>query len=264
MLLALLAVCLVLLFCLTPEFTAKAIKESDYVKSAVDEMKVDLNDLAIPAGLPSGFFDEKFSEDDYAEFKELLISKATSSIEQTEFSIDTELIKSKFQRYVEDYATEHLGSSDTVSSSSVAHFVDECTTTYIGYLTPDIFNLVFPSFAGISKLMPIAIGVSSVIILLAFIFLFKLSFKRGFYGYCFSVFAGAGLILGTVPAYLLITDQISKINISLQSLYSLVCTFSSTVLITFVITSGALILFSLILLILEIRVLKEPKKDLTN
>lgn len=264
MLLVLLAGCLCLLLCLSPEFTSKVIKKSDYVGLAVTEMKTNLNDLAIPAGLPSNFFDDKFLEDDYAEFEELLISKATSSIEQKEFSVDTASIKLKFQKLVEDYATEHLGSINSVSSDAVALFVDECTTTYISYLTPDIFNLVFPNFAGIGKLMPIASGVSSVIILLAFIFLFKLSFKKGFYGYCFASFAGAGLILGTIPAYLLITNKISEINISLKSLYSFICKFSSSVLNTLVIASCVLILLALILLALEIIASKESKKDLTN
>lgn len=249
--LVLLAACIGLFVVLSPSFTVNMIKETNYVNLAFDEMKKDLNDLAIPSGLPQNFFSETFTEKDLLEFEERLVLKASSSISQKEYNIDTNQIKLKFKTLIKDYAKEVLGLSESVSDEAISVFVNECTTTYLQFLSPSIFNLAFKYFKPIVKIIRVISIVTFLLLVAVFIFLFKLCDRKKLYFYSFSSFAASGLILGLIPSYLLITKSMSKINISLASLYNFVSSYLSTALTVFLITSGILILISFVFLILE-------------
>lgn len=230
-------------------------------------MKQDLNDLAIPSGLPQNFFDEKLTDKDLLEFEERLFSKVSSSISQKEYAARTEAIKLKFKSLIEDYAKEVLVSGDSVSDEAISVFVNECSTTYLQYLSPSLFQLTLKYFAPILKIIKIISIVTFFLLLAVFIFLFKLSSIKKMCFYCFSSFMASGLILGIIPSYLLITKSMSKINISLASLYNFVSSYLSSCLTVFVITSGILILLSIMFLILEFipfNAKKQPEETIKN
>lgn len=251
LLISLLAICLSLLLILTPGFAKNSIKASGYVDYALAELTEDLNDIAIPSGLPSDFFNDKFEGSERDKFENLLISRITSNIRQSGFNIETTTIDKTFRDYIEDYAEEHLGTLDTVSEEALSELVNECTKTYVRYLSPDVLELLFQNFPQISRLLLISSAVILVLIIVAFVFLFKLcSIKEGlFYG--FSSLLGAGLILSALPSYLLLSDQISKINISSVSLYNFIVTFVSKGLITFIIAAVILVILSVACLYLK-------------
>lgn len=253
LLIALLAACVVVCFALTPKFAVKNIKSSNYGSFAVKEMTEDLNDLSIPAGLPSDFFDEKLNEAELNEFENLLTLKLTSVIKGKQFKVDVDAIKAKFKGYVDEYVSEHLALADTVSSKAVTQFINECTTTYLEYLNPTVFQFVFNNFSKMEKIVLIAIIVLFIIILAVFILLFKLCNNKDFCKYMFLTLSSGGLILGAIPSYLLLTDELSKIGITQKSLHSFIYSFSSDLLTLLVAASGILVFLSLIFLVLEIR-----------
>ena len=253
MLIALLAACVVVCFALTPEFAVKNIKSPNYSSFALAEMTEDLNDLSIPAGLPHDFFDEKLNEAELNEFENLLTLKLTSVIKGKQFKVDVDAIKAKFKGYVDEYVSEHLGLADTVSSKAVTQFINECTTTYLEYLNPTVFQFVFNNFSKMEKIVLIAAIVIFIIIIAAFILLFKLCSNKDFCKYMFLTFSGGGLILGAIPAYLLLTDELSKIGITQKSLHGFMYSFSSNFLTLFVVAAGILVFISLIFLLLEIK-----------
>jgi len=217
------------------------------------EMTEDLNDLSIPAGLPSDFFDEKLNDAELNEFENLLTLKLTSVIKGKQFKVDVDAIKSKFQGYVDEYASEHFGLADTVSSKAVTQFINECTTTYLEYLNPTVFQFLFNNFAKLGKIVVIAAIALSIIVLAVFILLFKLCSNKNFCKYMFLTLSSGGLILGAVPSYLLLTDELSKIGITQKSLHSFIYRFSSDLLTMLVIAAGILVFLSLIFLVLEIK-----------
>lgn len=253
LLVALLAACVVVCFALTPKFAVKNIKSSNYSSFALAEMTEDLNDLSIPAGLPSDFFDEKLNDAELNEFENLLTLKLTSVIKGKQFKVDVDAIKSKFQGYVDEYASEHFGLADTVSSKAVTQFINECTTTYLEYLNPTVFQFLFNNFAKLGKIVVIAAIALSIIVLAVFILLFKLCSNKNFCKYMFLTLSSGGLILGAVPSYLLLTDELSKIGITQKSLHSFIYRFSSDLLTMLVIAAGILVFLSLIFLVLEIK-----------
>ena len=251
MLISFLAVCLSLLTILTPWFAKSAIKASGYVDYALAELTEDLNDIAIPSGLPSDFFNDKFEGQEREKFENLLLSRITSNIKQSGFNIETSAIDKTFRDFIEDYAKEHLGTLDTVSEEALNELIGECTKAYIRYLTPDVLEMLFQNFAQFSKLLLIASAVILVLIILTFVFLFKLCDIKEFFFYGFSSFLGAGLILGALPSYLLLSNQISKINILSTSLYNFIVTFVSKGLTTFLVAAAILVVLSIACLYLK-------------
>lgn len=251
LLISLLAICLSLLTILTPQFAKSSIKASGYVDYALAELTEDLNDIAIPSGLPSDFFNDKFEGKERDKFEELLISRITSNIKQSSFNIETTAIDKTFRDFIEDYAEEHLGTLDTVSEEALSELVNECTKAYIRYLCPEVLEMIFQNFPQISKLLLIAAAVVLVLLIVASVFLYKLCDIKELFFLCFSSFLGSGLILGALPSYLLFSNQISKINILSDSLYNFLVTFVSKGLITYQIAAVVLIVLSLACLYLK-------------
>ena len=165
LLVSVLLICLSVWTALTPEFTIDKIKNSNYVDHAVDEMTQDLNDLAIPAGLPDNFFNQKISKND---FEELLISKITAKIEGKDFTADAHPIKLSIEKQVEDYIVKTLGTNEMVWDDALSQFTNECYTVYLQYLSPSLFDLAFSTFSEISAILMIAIIIIVVIIFCKF------------------------------------------------------------------------------------------------
>ena len=246
---AILAILISLLIVLTSQFTVEKIEKSNFSDLAFAEMTEDLNDLSIPAGLPHDFFNDKLSKTD---FKELLISKVNASIRNEDFTVNVEKIRSDIKRPVEQYIIDTLGTSEPVWDEALTQFENECTTTYLEYLSPTSFELIFSNFSKIFPIIKIATFVLSVIILGLFAFLYKLNSSENFFKFCFTIFAGAGLICSVLPLYLLITDEISRVGIGALSLYSFVKVFLTDFLWLFVNFGVLLIIISFIFLGVEI------------
>lgn len=247
-LISVLAICICVSVGLTPKFTISKISSSNYADLAFNEMTQDLNDLSIPAGLPDNFFDNKL---DKSEFKQLLISKVSATIKGDEFKVDIDPLKAEIRKHIEAYITDTLSTIDVVWDASLTQFTNECCTIYLQYLSPSVFSLIFSNFAKIFSVLQIVSIILGVIILGLFVFLFMISSYRNFFKFSFSAFAGSGLICMVVPLYLLLTDEISRIGIASNSLYSFIRTFATDFLVLFVLSAVFLLVVSIILLAFE-------------
>lgn len=264
LLFTLLAACLCILLVLTPLFIKASFKKSDYVDLAVKEMITDLNDLAIPSGLPSDFFNDKFSEEDKREIYQLALKRISSDIKQSGYTVDIEPIKNKFKGHIEDFAAEHLGSSDAISPDAIEQLLNECATIYKIHARPAAIRRFFAGLGQILIPLIILLLVAIALIVAIFIFLNKLCSKKEFGLYCFSFLLGSGLMTGLLPCYLLITGTIRKIGFASDSLREFFITFLEGSLIVFVIAAVVLAALSVLCLLFSSGKLsfKKPLKTL--
>lgn len=234
---------------LSPLFIKGALKSSDYVNLTVEEMKTELNDLAIPAGLPADFFNDKFTEKDKEELLELGITRISSDIKQSSYTVDMEPIKDKFRGYIEEYATEKLGSSDAISSDAIDMLLTECATIYKVHARPASVRRLFTGLGQVLTPLMIVSLVSVALVVGIFLFQRRLLKREEFWRYGFSVVFGSALMTGVFPLYLLITGTIEKIGMASKSMREFFITYLESFLVVFVVASVILTALSVLCLL---------------
>lgn len=231
-------------------FARKIVVKSDYVNNATSEIKEGLSDLAIPSGLPSDFFDNKVTT---TLVSDLVLSSIDYHFISNAQKPDFSYIKETLEKDITDYANENFVSIDQDTKSAIKTLTDECYKVYLRYCNPELIEVLGNTVKLLSKVVNLGIIASSVLFVLALLFIYRLVSLKSFFFYSFVSFMSAGLLTGIIPLLLLITNKISQIAILSKTLYSFLCSFVNSSLSIVLLISVLFIIISLVILFLELK-----------
>ena len=244
------AVCADFLIFSNPKVIINATKSSNYTDIAVSQITEELNDLAIPSGLPEDFFTGKINAQDFEKLFYPITENLIAGNKNLKVSVDE--FKDYISTLVTDYSKNDVGDFSSEVARDIEDFSNECANKYLSYLNPSLSSYVFDLLVSAKRYVTIATAIFSLFTLVCLAVVFKMNSIERFVKYCIVSVTGAALSVGVIPAYLIATDEISKISISSSSLYALITTFIEQFLWIIIISASVLIGLSLILIIIKI------------
>ncbi len=239
-----------LLYSFKQDTVVSSVKSSGYTDHAIKELTLTLNDLAIPSGLPTTFFNDKI---DKKEFEALFLECLNNTIQKKNFSVNTADFEKKVLDLVTEYSVSVSGDYSSEVQESIESFTHECAGIYLTYVNPPAFSYVFPLLPTLSKYLlwvNIAAAVLSVIGIVA---LWRINTLRSLGQYCFASTVGAFLTCSALPAYLLITNELSRVSISAKSLHAAFTQYAGDILSNIILFALPFIVTSFIILFFEIK-----------
>ena len=244
------AVSSALLVISSPSVVLSVAEKSNYAELAADGLAEELNYLAIPSGLPDDFFTDAV---DKTEFKALFLTVAEKTVKaDKEYQLDLSGFNTKILNMVTDYSKNESGDFTEEIQKDIVLFANECENTYLSYVNPSLISYLLTLLVSVRKYASLALLIAVLFTGVCGFVLFRLNHIGGFIKQLFFSFSGAALTLGTIPAILLATNEISKIGISSKSLYAFVTAFAQQALWIALIVAMVLALVAIILLFVKI------------
>lgn len=234
----------------SPSFIRTCAEKSNYTEFAVSQLTDELNDLAMPSGLPDDFFTDKINKKDFVSIFFTCLDNLTSGNKEYKLSVDK--FKTEVYNLVSDYSKNEVGDFSSEVEKDIERFSEECSNIYLSYINPSLTSYLFELLTSARTYLILALVFSVVFTLGVGAFLFKVNNNGAFIKYCFASLCGASLTLGVIPAYILFADEISKVSISSKSLYAITTTLAEAFLWVLIISAIILFVFSLVLIFLKI------------
>ncbi len=231
-------------------YVLSAAHKSNYADIAYEQMTEELNYLAVPSGLPDDFFTGKI---DKAEFKELFLAVSENTVTANKsYKLNLKEFNSQVYNMTVEYSKNVSGDFSKDVEKDIALFANECENIYLSYVNPSLLSYTFTLLASAKKYIGIALAISVAFMLICGTILFKLNNIRRFIGYCCASCLGAALTVGTIPTYLLISKEVSRIAISSKSLYAFITTFANKFLWLLLISALILLFIALVMIAVKI------------
>ena len=228
----------------------KHIEKSNYTTLAITDMTDELNELAIPSGLPENFFDDKV---DSNAFNKLFYSSLKNVLAKNEtFSLSIEDFKKEIAISVTEYTKSEVETITSETERDIADFSEECGNIYLSYINPSLLSYVLNILGSVGKYAVWANAISVVFALICVFVLFKLNTTKSFLMYLFASFMGAALTAGVIPGFLLITNELSRIGITSKSLFAVVTGLGNGFLTTLVVAAAVLAAIALVFAAIKI------------
>ena len=244
-------ICADLLYISSPKFALSAAEESNYSKYAVEQLTEELCDLAIPSGLPEDFF---IGEIDSDKFHSLFMDVTQSTITANKtYKLNLKDFNTQVLNMVTEYSKHEVGDYSDKVEKDIIRFANECENVYLSYVNPSLVSYSLTTLNSARKYVNIALAVSVIFVLISGVVLFKLNRIGRFANYCCVAFGGAALTVGAIPAFLIATNEVSRIAISSKSLYAFITTFAQQAL--WVILISAIILASIAFVLAVVKIL---------
>lgn len=208
-------------------FIFENMNSSNYFADKTDEVTRYLNDLGYASGLNDEFFEDLLSEvmltedtevylRDYYDGKNAVID--TMNFEQT--------FNEALDKYIEDNNIQN------VDSSSRQYLVNKATSMYRLSLEIPLFHRLAGYFKAVKNILPfVLVGLAVIIAVIIVILVFANSWKHRIFKYLSHASLGVCLSLAVVPAYLLLTKQLQRINLTSRALYNLFVQCGTSLLI---------------------------------
>ena len=199
------------------EFILENMNSSNYFVDKKDEITRDLNDLGYASGLSDEFFEDLLSEimlaedsekylHDYYDGKGAIVD--TSSFEQT--------FNAALDKYIKD------NNIKKVDSESRDYLLKKASAIYQLSLEIPLFYRLAAYFKAAKSILPFVIaGLVVLCVVIIIIIVFANSWKHRIFKYLSYASLGACLSLTVIPAYVLLTGQLQRINMTSRSLYNL-------------------------------------------
>lgn len=236
--------------CSTPDYAKILIKKSDYVELSIEEIEDGLVSIAIPGGLPEDFFDYGITDKTFYDNMENYIEKVYKN---EKFTADESAFREEISKKIYAYTEEKLSVVSDDIKAQLDTLVDICCEKYMRYATPKVFQYVGNYFGRLS--IPAFCVCLFCICLAAVSYLFIGRYEKSKRVYRVS-FLSSALLIGAVPAFLLLFAGINKIGITSKPLYSFITLFIKTPLFIM------LILAIVIILAVGLEVIISKKKSL--
>lgn len=227
----------------SPSFIVNSAKKSNYPDFAVKQITEELNDLAIPSGLPEDFFTGKIDKKAFSKIFYSCTENLASG--NKDYKLNVEDFKTEIYTLVADYSKNEAGDFSSEVENDIKNFSTECANIYLSYVNPSLTSYVLELFSSAKNYIVIALAVSVVFTLIVGVVLFKLNHVKRFIKYCYASVMGSALTIGVIPSYLLITNEISRISISSKSLFVLVTTLAEQFLWVMVVSAVILVLVAI-------------------
>lgn len=218
---------------LNPSYIMDNMNTSNYFVDKRDEIKESLVDLGYASGLDEKFFENVVDEVTIHDNTQAYLNSFYSG---EEAKIDTTAFKQKFNSELDSYISKN--NLKVANDGSREYLINQAANIYAAALRIPLFATLSAYLIALKNMMPLIIGGLAVLVaILCVIIIFTNSWKHRAVRYiCYSTSA-AFLTVGIIPAVLLSTGYMSKINIDSRAFYNLFVQSMNNILIALAICS---------------------------
>lgn len=218
---------------LNPSYIMDNMNTSNYFVDKRDEIKESLVDLGYASGLDEKFFENVVDEVTIHDNTQAYLNSFYSG---EKAKIDTTAFKQKFNSELDSYISKN--NLKVANDGSREYLINQAANIYAAALRIPLFATLSVYLIALKNMMPLIIGGLAVLVaILCVIIIFTNRWKHRAVRYiCYSTSA-AFLTVGIIPAVLLSTGYMSKINIDSRAFYNLFVQSMNNILIALAICS---------------------------
>ena len=242
---------------LNPSYIMDNMNTSNYFVDKRDEIKESLVDLGYASGLDEKFFENVVDEVTIHDNTQAYLNSFYAG---EEAKIDTTAFKQKFNSELDSYISKN--NLKVANDGSREYLINQAANIYAAALRIPLFGTLSVYLIALKNMMPLIIGGLAVLVaILCVIIIFTNRWKHRAVRYiCYSTSA-AFLTVGIIPAVLLSTGYMSKINIDSRVFYNLFVQSMNNILIAVAICSVIFFIISIGLFFLHKSMRRHASED---
>lgn len=242
---------------LNPSYIMDNMNTSNYFVDKRDEIKESLVDLGYASGLDEKFFENVVDEVTIHDNTQAYLNSFYAG---EEAKIDTTAFKQKFNSELDSYISKN--NLKVANDGSREYLINQAANIYAAALRIPLFATLSVYLIALKNMMPLIIGGLAVLVaILCVIIIFTNRWKHRAVRYiCYSTSA-AFLTVGIIPAVLLSTGYMSKINIDSRAFYNLFVQSMNNILIALAICSVIFFIVSIGLFFLHKSMCRRASED---
>lgn len=242
---------------LNPSYIMDNMNTSNYFVDKRDEIKESLVNLGYASGLDEKFFENVVDEVTIHDNTQAYLNSFYAG---EEAKIDTTAFKQKFNSELDSYISKN--NLKVANDGSREYLINQAANIYAAALRIPLFATLSVYLIALKNMMPLIIGGLAVLVaILCVIIIFTNSWKHRAVRYiCYSTSA-AFLTVGIIPAVLLSTGYMSKINIDSRAFYNLFVLGMNNILIALAICSVIFFIVSIGLFFLHKSMCRHASED---
>lgn len=242
---------------LNPSYIMDNMNTSNYFVDKRDEIKESLVDLGYASGLDEKFFENVVDEVTIHDNTQAYLNSFYAG---EEAKIDTTAFKQKFNSELDSYISKN--NLKVANDGSREYLINQAANIYAAALRIPLFATLSVYLIALKNMMPLIIGGLAVLVaILCVIIIFTNRWKHRAVRYiCYSTSA-AFLTVGIIPAVLLSTGYMSKINIDSRAFYNLFVLSMNNILIALAICSVIFFIVSIGLFFLNKSMRRHASED---
>ncbi|RGH90401.1 hypothetical protein DW745_00735 [Ruminococcus sp. AM28-29LB] len=242
---------------LNPSYIMDNMNTSNYFVDKRDEIKESLVDLGYASGLDEKFFENVVDEVTIHDNTQAYLNSFYAG---EEAKIDTTAFKQKFNSELDSYISKN--NLKVANDGSREYLINQAANIYAAALRIPLFATLSVYLIALKNMMPLIIGGLAVLVaILCVIIIFTNRWKHRAVRYiCYSTSA-AFLTVGIIPAVLLSTGYMSKINIDSRAFYNLFVLGMNNILIAVAICSAIFFIISVGLFFLHKSMRRHASED---
>lgn len=242
---------------LNPSYIMDNMNTSNYFVDKRDEIKESLVDLGYASGLDEKFFENVVDE---VTIHDNIQAYLNSFYAGEEAKIDTTAFKQKFNSELDSYISKN--NLKVANGESREYLINQAANIYAAALKIPLFTTLSAYIIALKNMMPLIIGGLAVLVaILCVIIIFTNRWKHRAVRYiCYSTSA-AFLTVGIIPAVLLSTGYMSKINIDSRAFYNLFVQSMNNILVAIAICSVIFFIVSIGLFFLHKSMRRHASED---
>lgn len=242
---------------LNPSYIMDNMNTSNYFVDKRDEIKESLVNLGYASGLDEKFFENVVDEVTIHDNTQAYLNSFYAG---EEAKIDTTAFKQKFNSELDSYISKN--NLKVANDGSREYLINQAANIYAAALRIPLFATLSVYLIALKNMMPLIIGGLAVLVaILCVIIIFTNRWKHRAVRYiCYSTSA-AFLTVGIIPAVLLSTGYMSKINIDSRAFYNLFVQSMNNILIALAICSVIFFIVSIGLFFLRKSMRRHASED---
>lgn len=242
---------------LNPSYIMDNMNTSNYFVDKRDEIKESLVDLGYASGLDEKFFENVVDEVTIHDNTQAYLNSFYAG---EEAKIDTTAFKQKFNSELDSYISKN--NLKVANDGSREYLINQAANIYAAALRIPLFATLSVYLIALKNMMPLIVGGLAVLVaILCVIIIFTNRWKHRAVRYiCYSTSA-AFLTVGIIPAVLLSTGYMSKINIDSRAFYNLFVQSMNNILIAVAICSVIFFIISIGLFFLHKSMRRHASED---
>lgn len=242
---------------LNPSYIMDNMNTSNYFVDKRDEIKESLVDLGYASGLDEKFFENVVDEVTIHDNTQAYLNSFYAG---EKAKIDTTAFKQKFNSELDSYISKN--NLKVANDGSREYLINQAANIYAAALRIPLFATLSVYLVALKNMMPLIIGGLAVLVaILCVIIIFTNRWKHRAVRYiCYSTSA-AFLTVGIIPAVLLSTGYMSKINIDSRAFYNLFVQSMNNILIAIAICSVIFFIVSIGLFFLHKSMLRHASEE---
>lgn len=242
---------------LNPSYIMDNMNTSNYFVDKRDEIKESLVNLGYASGLDEKFFENVVDEVTIHDNTQAYLNSFYAG---EEAKIDTTAFKQKFNSELDSYISKN--NLKVANDGSREYLINQAANIYAAALRIPLFATLSVYLVALKNMMPLIIGGLAVLVaILCVIIIFTNRWKHRAVRYiCYSTSA-AFLTVGIIPAVLLSTGYMSKINIDSRAFYNLFVLGMNNILIAVAICSAIFFIISVGLFFLHKSMRRRASED---